>query len=348
MLNSLSEIEGIYVPSFFRPEYNADGTLARMVPLKEGYERIRKRIVSNLDSAPYPTNLVVPNIKPVHDRIGIEIQRGCNRACRFCQAGYIDRPVRQRSPENILRIADESLKKTGISEISLLSLSAADYDCLVPLLAEINRRYEGQNVSLSVPATRTEKLTPDLIEQIKKVRKTGFTIAPEAGTAKMRRVINKRNKVDDLFRAVENAFSAGWDLLKLYYMVGLPFEEDSDLEGIAAEGNDSIEICLRHTRRAELNLSLSSFVPKSHTPFQWEPQIGIEETKRRYNHVRNNLKNRRIRLKHHHPEMSFVEGVLSRGDRRVSQLIFLAVSEGCRFDEWQGPFDFLKWARAIS
>lgn len=346
-LEKLSNIEGIYVPSFFQPEYNPDGTISRIKPLKEGYAKVNKRVVQNIDSAPYPTAFPVPSIRTVHDRIGIEIQRGCNRACRFCQAGYIDRPVRQRSPETVLKIAEDSLNQTGVGEISLLSLSAADYACLVPTLAELNRRYAGEKVSISVPATRTEKLTPDLIEQIKKVRKTGFTIAPEAGSARMRRVINKGNKVDDLYTAVTNAFSAGWELLKLYYMVGLPFERDEDLLGIADEANESIKICKGYTPRAELNLSLSSFVPKPHTPFQWEPQMTIEETRNAYDRVKRNLRDRRIRLKHHNPEMSFVEGLFSRGDRRVSEAIYLAWKEGCRFDEWEEHFDYPRWQKVF-
>lgn len=348
ILDTLSAIEGIYVPSFFEPEYHDDGTLACVKPLKAGYERINKRTLKSLDDAPYPTKLVVPTVKPIHDRIGIEIQRGCNRACRFCQAGYIDRPVRQRSPEKILKIAEESLQQTGIEQISLLSLSAADFACLVPLLKELNSRYVQKNIAISVPATRTENLTPELVEQIKQVRKTGFTVAPEAGSERMRRVINKGNKVGDLFRAVTNAFSQGWELLKLYYMVGLPFEQDEDVVGIAQEGNDCIKLCKTYTPRAELNLSVSSFVPKPHTPFQWSPQMTIEETKRRHALVRQNLKDKRIRFKHHHPEMSYVEGLLSRGDRRVARVIARAFELGCRFDEWDEHFNFGLWQQALA
>lgn len=343
LLDRLSEIEGVYVPSFFDVQYNNDQTIEKVHPLKKGYDKINKRLVQNLDQAPYPTKTLVSSSKLIHDRIGIEIQRGCNRACRFCQAGYIDRPVRQRSPEKILEIAEQSFRQTGIDEISLLSLSAADYACLVPTLKELNKEYADKKVSISVPATRTEKLTPDLIEQIKTVRKTGFTVAPEAATERMRRVINKGNRVEDLYTAIENAFSAGWDLLKLYYMVGLPFETDDDNKAIAYEANDAIKICLKHSKRSKLNLSCSSFVPKPHTPFQWEPQMSIEECRRRYNNVKHNLESPRIKFKYHHPEMSYIEGILSRGDRRVSQLLYLAFKEGCRFDEWQEHFDYSKW-----
>jgi radical SAM family uncharacterized protein len=216
LLDEIKNIEGLYVPSFFTPLYNDDGTLKEMQPLKEGYASVKKRVVNDLDAQPYPTKLVLPNIKLVHDRIGIEIQRGCTRMCRFCQAGYIERPTRQRSPERVLEIADKSYTETGIDEISLLSLSAGDYQTIVPTLKALNKRYEGKNVSISVPATRTETLTPELIAEVKKVRKTGFTIAPEAGSERMRRVINKGNKVEDLLQACRNAFSAGYQLIKFY------------------------------------------------------------------------------------------------------------------------------------
>lgn len=348
LLEALSEIEGIYVPSFFEPEYNADGTIKQVRPLKEGYTKVNKRVIKEIDSAPYPTKLLVPSVRTVHDRIGVEIQRGCNRACRFCQAGYIDRPVRQRSPETILKIADESYRQTGIDAISLLSLSAADYACLVPLLKELNGRYASKKVALSVPATRTEKMTPELVEQIKQVRKTGFTIAPEAGSERMRRVINKGNRVDDMLTAVRNAFSQGWRLLKLYYMVGLPFETDDDVTGIAREAMLGFGVAKSYAQGAELNVSISSFVPKPFTPFQWEPQMTIAETRRRLDLIRANLTDKKVRLKHHNPEMSYLEGIMSRGDRRVAGLIELAWREGCRFDEWEEHFDFAKWQRALS
>jgi len=347
LLDDCTQIEGVYVPSFFEPEYHEDGTIKQIKALKEGYTKIKKRIVSQLDKQVFPVKPLVPVVKLIHDRIGIEIQRGCNRACRFCQAGYIDRPVRQRSPETILNIAEESLKNTGIDDISLLSLSAADYAPIVPLLKELNTRYANDKIAISVPATRTEKLSPELIEQIKKVRKTGFTVAPEAGSPRMRRVINKGNQTEDLFAAVTNAFSSGWDLLKLYYMVGLPFELDEDVIGIANEGNDCIKICFKYSQRSELNLSVSSFVPKPHTPFQWEPQMTIEETKRKHGLVRQNLKNKRIRFKHHDPSMSYLEGLMSRGDRKIAGLIYQAFANGCRFDEWQEHFSFDRWLKAI-
>lgn len=347
LLASLTQVEGLYVPKFFEPRYGANGTLAEIKPLKPGYERVSKRIVKDLDSQPYPTKLVVPNIRLIHDRIGIEIQRGCTRMCRFCQAGYIERPTRQRSPEKVLQIADDSLKQTGIDEISLLSLSAGDYQTIVPTLKEMNRRYAHQKVSISVPATRTETLTPEMIEQVKKVRMTGFTIAPEAGSARMRRVINKGNKVDDLLQASRNAFSAGYRLIKFYYMCGLPFETDEDVTGIAHEAREALQTGWEYARNIKINVSVSSFVPKPFTPFQWEPQMTLAETRRKHHLVKSHLRDKALVFKCHTPEMSYLEGLFARGDRRLSKVICRAFQNGCRFDEWSEHFDFSKWQTAF-
>lgn len=348
LLNALAGTSGVYVPSFFVPEYNDDNTLSRMRPLKPGYDHVNKRIVRDLNAQPYPTKLVVPNVKLIHDRIGIEIQRGCTRMCRFCQAGYIDRPTRQRSPERVLEIAEESLKNTGIDEISLLSLSAGDYATIVPTLKQLNHRYAARNVSISVPATRTETLTPEMIEQLKKVRRSGFTIAPEAGSERMRRVINKGNKVEDLLKACHNAFSAGYRLIKFYYMVGLPFEGDDDVIGIAREAGLALDVGHEHGRNVQINVSVSSFVPKPFTPFQWAPQMTMAETERRHALVRKNLKSKRLVFKHHDARMSYLEGLFARGDRRLSRLLHHAFVLGCRFDEWSEHFDFDKWQAAIT
>lgn len=343
LLDSFTSITGLYVPQFFVPEYNESGTISRIQALKPGYEKISKRIVANLDQAAYPTDFVVPNIKLVHDRIGIEIQRGCTRMCRFCQAGYIERPTRQRSPEKILDIAEKSLKATGIDEISLLSLSAGDYATIVPTLKELNARYKKERVSISVPATRTETLTPEMIAEVASVRKTGFTIAPEAGSERMRRVINKGNKVEDLMKACDNAFSAGYRLIKFYYMCGLPFENDDDVIGIAHEAGLALACGMKHTRQAEINVSVSSLVPKPFTPFQWAPQMTIEETERKHRLIKKNLSSRRLHFKNHNPRMSYLEGLFARGDRRLSVVIEEAFKRGCRFDQWEEHLDYAMW-----
>lgn len=348
ILNQLAQIEGIYIPSFFNPVYNDEGTLREITPLKSNYTGVKKRIVADLNSQPYPTNLLLPNIQLVHDRIGIEIQRGCTRMCRFCQAGYIERPHRERSPERVLEIADQSYAKTGINEISLLSLSAGDYKTIVPTLKELNRRYADKNVSISVPATRTETLTPELIEQVKKVRKTGFTIAPEAGSERMRRVINKGNKVEDLMRACRNAFSAGYELIKFYYLCGLPFEQDEDLLGMAKEANQALSIGLEYSRRVHLNVSVSSLVPKPFTPFQWVAQPSIQENRRKLSLVRQNLDDKRLKFKFHDERMSLIEGLFARGDRRLSKVLYQAFLNGCRFDEWREHLRFDLWEKTFA
>lgn len=348
ILEALTHITGLYVPQFFEPEYHPDGKIKSIKPLLPHYQNVKKRIVADLNSQPYPTKLVVPNIKLIHDRIGIEIQRGCTRMCRFCQAGYIERPTRQRSPERVLEIAEKSLQQTGLDEISLLSLSAGDYQTIVPTLKELNGRYKKQNISISVPATRTETLTKEMIQQIKQVRMSGFTIAPEAGSERMRRVINKGNKVEDLLTACRNAFSSGYRLIKFYYMCGLPFETDEDVINIANESRLALQVGQEYNRNIQINVSVSSFVPKPFTPFQWVPQMTIEETERKHHLIKTNLKDRKLQFKHHDARQSYLEGLFARGDRRLSQVIYQAFTNGCRFDEWREHFDFSKWQLAFS
>lgn len=345
--SELSKITGIYIPHYFEPTYKIDGTLDNIKPLKPDYPHVKKRVVQDLNAQIYPAKQVVPNIKLIHDRIGIEIQRGCTRMCRFCQAGYIERPTRQRDPETVLKIADEALKNTGMQEISLLSLSAGDYQTIVPTMKELNRRYKNDKVSISVPATRTETLTPEMINEIKQVRMTGFTIAPEAGSARMRRVINKGNEVDDLLKACRNAFSAGYKLIKFYYMCGLPFERDEDVVNIANETYEALKIGREYRRDIKINVSVSSLVPKPFTPFQWEPQMTVEETHRKHQLIRQALPDRALNFKHHDAEMSFLEGIFARGDRRLSHAIYQAFKKGCRFDQWSEHFHYDTWLQTF-
>ncbi len=348
LLNRLRALEGIYVPSFFRPDYRDDGRLQAVVPLVEGYEGVRKAVVANIDKAPYPVKMLLPNVAPTHDRIGIEVQRGCTRACRFCQAGYVERPTRQRSPERVSAIAQAAAEATGREEISLLSLSAGDYACLVPALADLNTRFADSPMSVSIPATRTETLTPEIIREIKKVRQTGFTIAPEAGTERMRRVINKGNAEADLFRTVDNVFKEGWRLIKFYYLMGLPTETEADLQGIVREAEMARDIGRRYTRSPNINVSVSSFVPKPFTPFQWHGQDTLEENRRKQAFFREAFHRRPgLKFKWHNAHMSLVEGLFSRGDRRLSALLLAAYRLGCRLDEWEEQFDFAKWERAM-
>ena len=284
----LALVPGVYVPSLFRPRFDAaTGALLAMEPLVAGYEKVVRRVVADIDtlSTSAYEHPVVPFMQTVHDRLPIELQRGCTRGCRFCQVGMITRPTRQRSPETVLRVAEQGLRASGYEEVGLLSLSSGDYACLNPLLDDFLSRYESDRVALSLPSLRTETMNDALAEKIARVRKTGFTLAPEAATERMRAVINKGNREEDLLAAVESIFKNGWSLLKLYFMIGLPEERDEDVVAIARLAKR----CLSAARRAlppgkgsvAINLGASTFVPKPFTPFQWEPMITPEETRRR-------------------------------------------------------------------
>lgn len=347
LLKTMSKETGVYVPSFFEVDYFEDGRIKEVKPRFEDYTGVTKVTVTNLDQAPYPTAPIVPHTQVIHDRVGVEVQRGCVRACRFCQAGYIYRPERQRSPNTVKDIIDESLKNTGQEEASLLSLSIGDYQPLNPLLNELFEKHEKDRVAISLPATRTETLTPETIQQIKRVRKTGFTIAPEAGTPRMRRLINKGNEREDLMRAVDNVFREGWRLIKFYYMCGLPLEEESDVLGIAEEAHMALDVGKKYTGYPKINVSVSSFVPKPFTPFQWEPQRSIEEVHQLHGKISHALRRPGLNFKHHNVQMSYLEGVFSRGDRRLSHVVLAAYQKGARFDEWKEQFNFELWEQVF-
>ncbi len=344
ILNLLAEIEGVYVPRFFKPSYDKDN-IQTLEPLKDGYTKVKRAILDRLDQATFPIAPIVPFGKPVHDRLRLEIARGCSKGCRFCQAGMIYRPVRERPIESLLEIARESLKNTGYKDISLLSLSTGDYSCLEPLMENILTLDKKHLTSISLPSIRAEKLTPDIMEIIKKVRKTGFTIAPEAGSQALRDIINKNITEQEIFDAVKNAFDLGWRNIKLYFMLGLPLETHEDIKAIVDLSYKLADIKTKH--KAQISVSVANFIPKAHTPFQRCAQITGDQAREKLQYLKDNLKHFKTKLKWQDPNMSLLEGVFARGDRKLSSLLIKAYENGCRLDGWTDKFRFDLWEKAF-
>ncbi len=346
VLRQLSAIDGIYVPALFAPRYE-EGRLQAVEPLVPDAPVVKRRVLSQLSTAPYLHHPLVPVVNPVHDRLGVEIARGCTRGCRFCQAGITYRPVRERTLEEIMELANRGIESSGFDELALLSLSTGDFSCLGELMGSLMDRFADDLVSVSMPSMRVGTLTPEIMEQIKRVRKTGFTIAPEAGTDRLREVINKGITEEDLLATCHDAFSLGWKLIKLYFMIGLPTETEEDLEGIVGLAKKArSQVRQGKGRPVQINLGVSTFIPKPHTPFQWEPQISLEESRERINRLKQMLPRQGFKIKWHDPEQSFLEGVFSRGDRRLSYLLEQAWEDGARLDSWSEQFDLLRWRKA--
>lgn len=335
LLLGLSGIEGMYVPSIHSS------------PVTTHSSQIRRRYIESLDHAPYPTAPVVPYASIIHDRINVEVSRGCTMGCRFCQAGMIYRPLRERSPERILEIIGDSLNSTGYEEVSLTSLSAGDYSSLLPLVKQINKLFSQKMLSLSLPSLRVASVSRDVLREIKMVRKTGFTMAPEAATERLRTVINKDFSEEDYERALHALFSEGWENLKLYFMVGLPSEKDEDIEAIPEMALKAIKIAKKYSRRyVNLNIGISPFIPKPHTPMQWCGQENMSRIKSKIGYLRQSLSRKGMNFKGHNIEMSILEAVFSRGDASLSNFIEKAWSLGCRLDAWTESFHFGNWLKA--
>ena len=350
-LQEVSKIPGVYVPSFYRHEYNDDGTLAAIVPLNSAPERVTKRIIEDLDNSYFPTKMIVPSTEIVHDRANLEVFRGCIRGCRFCQAGYSCRPVRKKSPEVLYRQAVEMLEYSGNNEITISSLSTSDYRGLKELTDELIPYCEQNKVNLSVPSLRADNFSRELMEKLQTVRKSGLTFAPEAGTQRLRDVINKNLTEEEILNTCSQAFSGGWNNVKLYFMLGLPTETDEDVLGIADLVYKIIQSWKANAsnkkRGLRVHVATAYFVPKPHTAFQWEQQITPQEYLRRCKLLKSHFYSKSITYDYHGPDLSRLEAVFARGDRRLGPVIENAVNRGARLDGWDEYFNYSNWFDAF-
>ena len=350
-LLEISKIPGMYVPSFYRHEYNEDGTLAAIVPLNGAPKKVTKRIVQDLDKAYFPTEMIVPSTEIVHDRANLEVFRGCIRGCRFCQAGFCYRPIRKKSPEVLYQQAVEVLENSGNNEITVSSLSTSDYRGLKELTDELLPYCAQHKISLSVPSLRADNFSRELMQKLQTIRKTGLTFAPEAGTQRLRDVINKNLTEEEILTTCANACAGGWNNVKLYFMLGLPTETDEDVLGIAELVYKVIlawkENAVNKKRGLRVHVATAYFVPKPFTPFQWEQQITPQEYLRRCKLLKEHFYSKSIEYDYHSPDLSCLEAVFARGDRRLGPVIEAAVKSGARLDGWDEYFNYSKWYDAF-
>ncbi len=352
-LEAASKLGGVYVPSLYTVSYNDDGTVAEILPQGDAPKTVRKRIIADLDKCHYPDNFVVPFLDIVHDRAVEEIYRGCIRGCRFCQAGYIYRPIREKSAE----VANEQAKclceNTGYDDLSLLSLSTSDYSQINELLAKMLPWTEKEKIGLQLPSLRIDNFTDELLEKVASVRKSGLTFAPEAGTQRLRDAINKNVTEQNVLDTCKVAFEGGYSAVKLYFMMGLPTETLEDIEGIADLAQKVVELYYSLENRPKgkgvtVSISCATFIPKPFTPFQFEPQNDFAQIEEKQKHLRDCIKSRKISVSLHNSGTSLIEAVLSRGDRRMGEVIYTAWKKGCKFDGWDEYFDFEKWKEAFN
>jgi radical SAM family uncharacterized protein len=350
-LEQVACIPGVYVPSLYDVSYNDDGTIYKIIPKKCGIpHRVQKQVIRNLDEAYYPTKFIVPYLNIVHDRAMLEIFRGCTRGCRFCQAGMIYRPVREKSVGRLTKLAKNIIEQTGYGEISLASLSTSDYSSLKELTEILTDEFRSCNVGLSLPSLRIDAFSIQLARKVQEIKKSGLTFAPEAGTQRLRDVINKGVTEKDLMSSARDAFLCGWNSVKLYFMIGLPTETDEDIEGIAKLAMGVVDVYRSvkgSARGLRVAVSTSTFVPKPFTPFQWESQISLSEIERRQKLLKTLLKSKNISYSWHDGRLSFLEAVFSRGDRKLGKVLMLAHGKGCKFDGWNDIFSFEKWLSAF-
>ena len=349
-LRKAAQIEGTYIPSLYESQYTESGDFAGMKVLAEEAPAIvKKRIVEDMEAAFYPTKPVVPYLDIVHDRAVLELFRGCLRGCRFCQAGMLYRPVRERTPERLVQLAKEIIANTGYNEISLMSLSSADYSKLPELVDMLMEEFKNKQVSVSLPSLRIDAFSIDIAKKVQQVRKSGLTFAPEAGSQRMRDVINKGVSEEDLMSACENAFKSGWNTVKLYFMMGLPTETDEDVAGIADLAYKVLDLHREITgkRNGKVTVSCSFFVPKSHSPYQWYGQQDVEEIHRKQKYLKSLINNRNISYHYHDGYTGYLEAVFARGDRRLAASVVEAWKLGCKFDGWTEFFNYDTWMQAF-
>lgn len=350
-LEKAAQIGGVYVPAFYEPEYNADGTLSKINVTHGAPERVTKRIIADLDKVHFPLNPIVPSTEVVHDRVNLELFRGCVRGCRFCQAGHVYRPIRAKSPDLLAEQGKALLKNTGCQDITLLSLSSSDYKHLSGLCDDLLCYCEPRSIGLSLPSLRADNFSMELMHRIQKTRKSGLTFAPEAGSQRLRDAINKNVTEEDLLNTCRLAFEGGWNTIKLYFMLGLPTETDEDILGIAELANQVLHTWRLYSknknRGVRITVSTSCFVPKPHSPFQWEQQVTMDEYIRKVNLLRENIKAKNVVYNWHDPQTSYIEATLSRGDRRMGRVIENVWRAGGRLEAWSDYFSFERWMQAF-